>query len=325
MLKLERLVLTRPIAPNGSVSACGAAVKRFILTLLLLIRFCHTSSLWLNQVSPIPLSRCTFRFRRTSVGPSLWSARIMKEFLKGLFRLFPPVRPPPLLWQLNLVLTQLMRLPFEPIHRAELNFLSWKVALLLALISARRVGELHALTVEEPFLQFKRDTLILRTNPKFIPKVPSDFHLNEPVILNSFFPRPSTPAERALHSLDVQRCLKFYLQRTKDFRKASQLFVAFSAPRKGYPLSKQGIARWIASAIQFCHQAAGNPLEGRVRVHSTRAMSSSVALFAGVTIKAICRAATWSSTRTFMKHYCLDSSTRGDAAVGQAVLRNLFQ
>lgn len=149
--------------------------------------------------------------------------------------------------------------------------------------------------------------------------------MNEPVILKSFFPEPVTPAEKALHSLDVQRCLKFYNQRTKDSRKSSQLFVSFSNPRKGFPLSKQGIAHWISSAIQHCHSTAGKPLEGRVRAHSTRAISSSAALFAGVPIWEICRAATWSSTHTFTRHYCLDSATQSDTAVGQAVLRNLFQ
>lgn len=264
------------------------------------------------------------RFRRAGSGPSLWSARIVKQFLKGLFRIYPPIRPPPPIWQLNLVLNQLIRPPFEPIHRSDLKFLSWKVALLLALTSARRVGELQALTIKEPYLQFKTDTVILRTNPTFIPKVPSEFHLNEPVILRSFFPKPSTPAERSLHTLDVQRCLKFYLQRTSGFRRSTQLFIAFSTPRKGLAITKQGISRWIANAIRYCHQAAGRPLQGRIRAHSTRSVSSSAALFAGVSIKDICRAATWSSVHSFTKHYCLEASDRGDAAVGQAVLRNLF-
>lgn len=131
----------------------------------------------------------------------------------------------------------------------DLKFLSWKVAPLLALTSARRVGDLQALTIQEPFLQFRKNLVLLRTNPRFIPKVPSDFHLNEPVLLQAFFPQPSTPAERALHSLDVQRCLKFYIDHTKDFRKSPQLFVSFSAPRKGLPLSKQGIAWWVVGAI----------------------------------------------------------------------------
>ncbi|XP_078519448.1 uncharacterized protein LOC144784508 [Lissotriton helveticus] len=144
-------------------------------------------------------------YRRSSSGLSLWSSRIIKQFMKGIFRVFPPVKPPPPLWNLNIVLSQLMKPPFEPIHRADLKFLSWKAALLIALTSARREGELQALTIQGPFLQFQEDRMILRTNPKFIPKVPTDFHLNEPLVLKRFFPHPSTAAERVLHSLNVQR------------------------------------------------------------------------------------------------------------------------
>lgn len=167
--------------------------------------------------------------------------------------------------------------------------------------------------------------MTLRTNPAFIPKVPSDFHLNEPVILRSFFPNPQTPAERSLHSLDLMRCIKFYIQRTASFRKSDQLFVAYGPMRKGHPVTKQTIARWISAAIAFCHQKAGKPLPAPVRAHSTRAVSSSTALFAGVPLHQICRAATWTSRHTFTQHYCLQTVDSADAAVGQAVLRNLFK
>lgn len=81
-----------------------------------------------------------------------------------------------------------MKRPYEPIHRAEMTFLTWKVGLLLTHPSARRVSEVF--TIKEPFLKFKDDAVTLRTDPRFIPKVPSDFHLNEPVVLKIFFPNP---------------------------------------------------------------------------------------------------------------------------------------
>ena len=121
---------------------------------------------------------------------------------------------------LNIVLSQLERGPFEPIHKAALKFLSWKVALLLALTSGRKVGEFQAFTTKEPFLQFRDDRVILRTNPHFIPKVPSGFHLNEPVILKTFLPNPKDGAEKALFMLDVRRCLKFYLDKTQQYRRS---------------------------------------------------------------------------------------------------------
>lgn len=110
------------------------------------------------------------------------------------------------------------------------------------------------------FLQFKQDRVILPTNPKFVPKVPSDFHLNEPIVLRTFFPNPQTAAERALHSLDLKRCLKFYLDRTKTFRKSNQLFVAYSRPRKGLPLTKQSISQMDLWSDYFLSPASRSTL-----------------------------------------------------------------
>ncbi|KAJ1080678.1 hypothetical protein NDU88_000872, partial [Pleurodeles waltl] len=55
---------------------------------------------------------------------------------------------------------------------------------------------------------------------------------------------------------------------------------------------------WIGLSIQFCHAQTGKPLRSRVRAHSTRAVATSAALFAGVPLHSICRAATWSSQHT---------------------------
>lgn len=61
------------------------------------------------------------------------------------------------------------------------------------------------------------------------------------------------PNEQALHTLDIKRCLKFYLQRTNDIRKPDQLLVAYVQGSQGGPVTKATIARWISAAIQFCH------------------------------------------------------------------------
>lgn len=237
-----------------------------------------------------------------------------KIILKGLFRVFPPIKLSSIPWQLNLVLSALMKPPFEPIHKAELQFISWKVALLLALTSARRVSEIQVFSISETFLQFKADRVILRTNPKFIPKVPTMFHLNLPIVLPTYFRNPSSIAEKSLHTLDIRRCLKFYLDKTKSFRKSDQLLIAFAGLRKGLAMSRSSISRWIASAITLAHEKAGKPLRDKVQAHSTRKIAASTALFAGVSLPDICRAATWSNVHTFTRHYCLDTAWKADSS-----------
>ena len=47
--------------------------------------------------------------------------------------------------------------PFEPLAQAELKWVSIKTAFLLAIASAKRVGELHALSVCDSCLRWNSD------------------------------------------------------------------------------------------------------------------------------------------------------------------------
>ena len=80
---------------------------------------------------------------------------LISRFLRGAQRLTVrtagPVVPP---WDLDVVLGALQGSPFEPIGDADLKWLSMKTASLLAVTSARRVSELHALSVHGDCCQF---------------------------------------------------------------------------------------------------------------------------------------------------------------------------
>ncbi|XP_054846822.1 uncharacterized protein LOC129337273 isoform X2 [Eublepharis macularius] len=258
-------------------------------------------------------------------GKTVFTHWLSKQFLKGLFKTFPPRAPPIPQWSLSLVLSQLMLRPFEPLSTCPLALLTQKVAFLVAVTSSRRVGELSALRCDPPFLQFFPGTVMLHTSMEFLPKVVSKFHLQQKVVLPSFFPTPSSPGERALHTLDVKRALLFYLHRTKCFRKSPALFLCYSGPRKGSPASAQSISRWIVSTIKLCYQHAGVQCPLLVTAHSTRAQAASAAFLRGVPLRDVCQAATWSTADTFIKHYSVDVNARRESAVGTAVLHSLFQ
>lgn len=66
--------------------------------------------------------------------------------------MFPPVREPLPSWRLNVVLSELMKDPFDPVHKADLKYLYWKTALLLALKLVSRLSELQAFTIKQPFM-----------------------------------------------------------------------------------------------------------------------------------------------------------------------------
>ncbi|MGH0122087.1 UNVERIFIED_CONTAM: hypothetical protein FKN15_010501 [Acipenser sinensis] len=90
-------------------------------------------------------------------------------------------------WSLDVVLEALRKAQLEPIHSIELKYLSMKTAFLVAITSAKRVSELQALSVHSSCMRIRDDgsKVSLRTNPDFIPKVITAFHINPSVELES--------------------------------------------------------------------------------------------------------------------------------------------
>ena len=74
-------------------------------------------------------------------------------------------------WKLQLVLQSLRGHPFEPSVSGRLKMMTYKVALLLAIRMAKRVGKLKALSVDKRYLTIDQTGIRLRLNPDFIPKV----------------------------------------------------------------------------------------------------------------------------------------------------------
>ncbi len=75
--------------------------------------------------------------------------RMVSAFMRGV-RHLRPVRPTAVpSWDLSVVLEGLVTAPFEPLESASERILTLKVALLLALTSLKRVGNLQAFSVSE--------------------------------------------------------------------------------------------------------------------------------------------------------------------------------
>ena len=237
----------------------------------------------------------------------------------------PPVRRPLPQWSLQVVLHSLVHPPFEPMATCDLKFLSLKTLFLVAITSACRASELAALRADPPYLQFFKDKVILYPDVSFLPKVVSDFHVNQPLLLPTLFSNPSLDVERTLHCLDVRRALSFYITRTKDFRKVQRLFLCFYGQRKGFAASSSTLSRWLVSTISLAYELQHKPLPEGLCGNSTRTVATSTALMRGIDITDICRAATWSSVSTFIKHYRLDLRAKNDTKFGRAVLTSVLQ
>ncbi len=222
--------------------------------------------------------------------------QMVSAFMRGVRRL-RPVRPTAVpSWDLSVVLEGLVTAPFEPLESASERILTLKVALLLALTSLKRVRDLQAFSVSETCMDFAPGLVkvTLRPRPGYILKVLSTSFRSQVVTLHSFHPPPFASSEdERLHMLCPVRALKLYVDRSKVWRKSSQLFVCFGAGRRGLATSR--ISHWVRDAISMAYEARNLPSPLSLRAHSTRGVASSQALFRGVPLEDICVAAGWST------------------------------
>ncbi|KAL0194499.1 hypothetical protein M9458_008071, partial [Cirrhinus mrigala] len=207
-------------------------------------------------------------------------------------------------WDLAVVLQGLQQDPFEPLQSVELDALSFKTALLTALTSIKRVGDLQALSVNSSCLEFRPadSHVVLRPRPGYVPKVPTTPFRDQVVTLQALSSQEDDPN---LTLLCPVRALRIYMERTQPFRRSEQLFVCYGGQQKGKAVSKQRISHWLVNAIRMAYLARGLPCPLEVRAHSTRGIAASAALANGASLTDICRAAGWATPNTFARFYNL--------------------
>ncbi|KAL0173947.1 hypothetical protein M9458_029915, partial [Cirrhinus mrigala] len=210
-------------------------------------------------------------------------------------------------WDLAVVYQALQQDPFEPLQSVELNALSLKTALLTALTSVKRVGDLQALSANSSCLEIgpADSHVVLRPRPGYVHEVPTNPFRDQVVTLQAL---PSQEDDPNLTLLCPVCALCIYLEHTQPFRRSEQLFVCYGGQQKRKAVSKQRISHWLVDAIRTAYQAyqaRGLPCPLGVRAHSTRGVAASAALANGASLTDICRAAVWATPNTFARFYIL--------------------
>lgn len=185
---------------------------------------------------------------------------LVKRFLRGVRRLKPPPWLVVVPWDLQVVLEGLSGLPFEPIDKIDIAHLSYKTAVLLALVSAKRSEDLCAFSIHLACMSlFPDDGLMeLRPNPIFHPKVITSSYQSKVVRVRPFFPPPHASGEEEhLHRLCSVRSVRCYVDQTAGFRWSDQLFICLGDRNKGLPLSLQRLVHWVCLAIHMAYEAWG--------------------------------------------------------------------
>lgn len=207
---------------------------------------------------------------------------VVKRLLKGVFENKPSLPRYTSVWNVQDVLEYLDSLKTSDL---DLKPLTIKLTVLLALVSAQRMQTLKFLKVGNMKMfndkyVFVIDSLLKQSRP--------GFHVSAVEVCKYPFNINLCPCI----------CIDRYLLLTKEFRseKNDQLLLSFQKPYK--PVGTETIARWIKSLLA----KAGVDIS-RFSAHSTRAASTSAAAATHLPIDDILKAAGWSNTTTFGKHY----------------------
>ena len=207
---------------------------------------------------------------------------LIKRFMKGVFELDPIMPKYNCIWKVSDVTTYLRSL--APATSLTLKELSFKLVMLLALVTGQRIQTLQALDLNNLDRINQQWVFRLSVKLKHTRQRNTQFH----VALKPY------PVDRRLC---VVTYLNEYVHRTHTLRKDdSQLLISFVKPHK--KVSRDTIARWLCIVL-----ARAGIDTSKFRAHSTRAASTSQAAVKGVPLDNIMHLAGWSSAGTFQKYY----------------------
>ena len=238
-------------------------------------------------------------------GRDLAASREITTLLRSFARSVNPVELHPPAWDVSLVLQSLTGAPYEPLRTCEERFLAQKTLFLLALASAKRIGELHALLYR---VSHTRDwgEVSFAFVTGFVAKT------QDPSSLAPRFEGFSVPAlpnarkNRNGRLLCPVRAVKVYLDRTASHRpRCERLFV--TAGRSKKEIAKTTVSFWLWKTISRAYELSGTALPVPApRARETRGIAPSILFRKNFAVDQVLKAGTWRRHTTFTRHYLRD-------------------
>ena len=173
------------------------------------------------QVSTIKGYRSTISDTlKYKTGYDFGSHPVLSELIKPFAIKRPVDRSLAPKWDLAFVLSHICKAQFEPLDKALLFYLSVKTVFLVTLATARRVSEVHALSMDSDHLRFSNldGSLILRTQLGFLAKNQLPSRTPDSIKI----PKLSNLCSKSYNfnrMLCPVRAVKIYLNKTKSLRK----------------------------------------------------------------------------------------------------------
>ena len=225
------------------------------------------------------------------------SQPVLRDLLRS-FRISSAERQlRPLAWDLAMVLWFLNSLEFEPLSEASLCALSQKALFLLALATAKRVGELQALS---SVVTFVRSDACLSYVPQFVAKSES----LTCSIPRSFLMKSLSDFAAGLDDdllLCPVRALRIYLDRTRSVAPVRhRLFISPRRPSR--TMSINAVSFFLHEVIHAA--GASRPEVDSVRAHEIRSVSTSVAFHRNWSVSSVLDTPLGAQVRYFLHFTC---------------------
>ena len=191
-------------------------------------------------------------------GRDFAASREITTVLRSFSRSVNPVELRPPAWDVSLVLQSLTGAPYEPLRTCEERFLAQKTLFLLALASAKRIGELHALSYRvshtrnwgEVSFSFVTDFVAKTQDPSFL--APRFEGFSVPAL-------PNARNNRNGRLLCPVRAVRVYLDRTAPHRPRCERFFV-TAGRSKKEIAKTTVSFWLRKTISRAYELSGTAL-----------------------------------------------------------------
>ena len=183
--------------------------------------------------------------------------------------------------------------PYEPLHEtSKLHFTS-KSAFLLALATAKRCSEIHALAMDANHIRFNQSdglvSLIVQTG--FLAKNQLPSICPNPIVIPIL--AQTCKREQLDRLLCPKRALKFYLKMTSSYHQnRTRLYLSVKGNQD---ISKASVSRWVSYTIKLAYRKLIHRDISflKIKAHEVRVLSSCWAFFDKVLLNEILKAAIW--------------------------------
>lgn len=207
---------------------------------------------------------------------------LVTRYMRGVFTKRPSLPRYSMSWDVSVVLKYLKTL--IPVALLSLKHLTWKLVMLLALLTGQRGQTLHLMDIR--YIDVNENQVRIQVLELLKTSKPGK-HL-PPLVLEKY---------DSDESLCVVQTMKAYLSRTEQYRgQETKLFITTIKPFKA--ISRQTLSSWIQKILKI----AGIDIS-KFSSHSTRLAAVSSANKCGVPLDIILKTANWSNEQTFFKFY----------------------